>query len=379
MLTRPSGEAAEPEARPLVRPAALALVVPTFNERDNVGELLARLDRTLAGIDWEVVFVDDDSTDGTGAALHALARGDTRVRYLHRIGRRGLASAVTEGIQSTSAPFVAVIDADMQHDERLLPKMLEHLRTSDCDVVVGSRYMEAGGVEDWDKSRRLISRVATNLAQVLLKARLTDPMSGFFMLKRSAFDRSVRRLSSLGYKILLDVLISAQPPLRVAELPYVFRSRVHGDSKLDTAVTWEYVMLLLDKLVGHIVPVRFVMFMAVGGVGVVAHMALLALLSQVLSFTFVVSQAVATVGAMTLNFFANNALTYRDMRLKGKRDVLRGLLSFYAVCSVGAVSNVGIASFLFEQSHSWWLSGLAGVLVGAVWNYAASSIFTWRR
>jgi dolichol-phosphate mannosyltransferase len=361
------------------RPALLAIIVPTFNERENVHEMVARLDSALAGIDWEVVFVDDDSTDGTRDILRDLARSDARVRFLHRIGRRGLASAVVEGIQSTSSPYVAVIDGDLQHDERLLPEMFARVRSSHCDVVVGSRYIESGGLDRLDKRRRLISRVATGLAQLLMGARLSDPMSGYFLITRDAFDRSVRRLSNLGYKILLDILLSAKPSLTVVELPYVFRNRVHGESKLDSAVTLEYLMLLLDKIVGGFVPVRFVMFMLVGSLGVLVHMLALAVLNQVLDFSFVTGQTTAAITAMTFNFFANNALTYRDKRLKGARQLLGGLLSFYVICAIGAVSNVGIAAFLFLREYSWWLSGLAGILVGAVWNYAASSIFTWRK
>lgn len=360
-------------------PPVLSIVVPTFNEHDNLRELVGRLDALLGDLNWEVVFVDDDSTDGTPRALRELSQVDARVRHLHRIGRRGLASAVVEGILSTSSPYVAVMDADLQHDENRLRDMLEKLRTTDCDIVVGSRYLEDGGVADWDKNRQTISRVATKLAHLVTEPNLTDPMSGFFMLRREAFDRSVRRLSSLGYKILLDILVSARPPLKVAEVPYVFRTRIHGESKLDSAVTWEYLMLLLDKTAGRVVPVRFLMFMLVGGLGVFVHMLTLAGLNQVWHAPFLESQTVATVAAMTFNFFANNVLTYRDKRLKGFWGILRGLLSFYAVCSIGAFSNVGIAAFLFAQDYTWWLSGLAGILVGAVWNYAASSIFTWRR
>jgi dolichol-phosphate mannosyltransferase len=271
------------------------------------------------------------------------------------------------------------MDADLQHDERLLPSMFNRLRTSDFDIVVGSRYLEEGGVADWERRRQLISRFATRLAQVLMRANLTDPMSGFFMVKRDAFDQAVRRLSSLGYKILLDILISARPQLTVTEIPFVFRNRIHGESKLDSAVTWEYLMLLLDKTIGRIVPIRFVMFAIVGGFGVLVHMFTLAILHQAMNFPFVASQTAAAFVAMTFNFFANNALTYRDKRLKGPWQMLVGLLTFYAVCAMGAVSNVGIAAVLFERDYSWWLSGLAGIVVGAVWNYAASSVFTWRK
>ena len=373
----------DPETRPLALSGAkvpdLALIIPTFNERDNVAELVKRFDAVLTGIAWEVIFVDDDSKDGTLAELKQLARSDPRVRFIQRIGRRGLASAVVEGILSTSTPYIAVLDADLQHDETILPEMLERLSGGGNDIVVGSRYLAEGGLGTLNRHRRLVSRLATHIAQGLMHAELTDPMSGFFMLKRDAFDRSVRHLSSIGYKILLDILMSARPPLKAGEVPYVFRNRVHGESKLDTAVTVEYGMLLLDKLAGHILPIRFMMFMLVGGLGVFIHMAVLTAANQALHYPFVRAQAAAAAVAMTFNFFVNNALTYRDRRLKGVRQLLAGLLSFYAVCSLGALSNVGIAAFLFGREYPWYLSGFAGILVGAVWNYAASSILTWRK
>ena len=361
------------------RPPTLSIVVPTFNERDNVAELVRRIGESLFGIEWEIVFVDDDSPDGTLRTLHALSRSDPRVRVLHRIGRRGLASAVVEGALATTAPYIAVMDADLQHDESILPSMLECLRSSDSDVVLATRYTQPGGVEGLQGRRRFVSSFATKLARVILRTNVSDPMSGFFMLKREAFDRSVRRLSNLGYKILIDILMSARPPLVVAEMPYVFRNRIHGESKLDFAVTWEFMLLLLDKKFGHIVPARLMSFAGVGGLGVLVHMFVLGALNAGLDVGFVASQSIATVVAMTFNFFANNILTYFDQRLRGLWPIMRGLLSFYAVCAIGAFSNIGIASVLFVRDYNWWLSGLAGILVGAVWNYAVSSTLTWRK
>ena len=378
MLATQTVHSASPRDAPRRGPL-LSIVVPTFNEHDNIRELVERIDRCLAGVDWEIVFVDDDSADGTLKVLLDLSRADARIRHLQRIGRRGLASAVVEGILSTSAPYVAVMDADLQHDESKLAEMLRRLGSPDCDIVVGSRYMGSGGTGDWSKVRRLISDVATKLTRLVLRTKVSDPMSGFFMLKRHAFDTAVRRLSSTGYKILLDILVSAPRPLAVVEVPYVFRSRQHGESKLDSAVTWEFLVLLLDKTVGRIVPGRFVMFALVGGFGVFVHMLVLALLNQRLALAFMASQLAATVAAMTFNFFANNVLTYRDKRLRGLWQVTGGLLTFYAVCGIGALSNVGIATVLFREAYSWWLAGLAGILVGAVWNYAASALFTWRK
>jgi dolichol-phosphate mannosyltransferase len=354
----------------------LSVIVPSFNEIDNVEPLIQRLETALDGVDWEVIYVDDDSPDGTAAKVRELGQTNRHVRCVQRIGRRGLSTAVIEGMLASNAAYLAVIDADLQHDERLLPQMLETLKSDGLDVVVGSRYVAGGAIGDWDKGRAAMSGIATKLARLVVSADLTDPMSGFFMLRRQAFEGSVRRLSGQGFKILLDLFSSTPTPYRFKELPYVFGERVHGESKLDSLVIWEYLMLLLDKLVGRWVPVRFMLFAAVGASGVVIHLATLAL--ALASFDFPIAQTTATIVAMTSNFILNNMLTYRDKRLRGLK-LLTGLVSFYAICSIGAVANVGIASAAFERNYAWWVSGLAGSAVGVVWNYAVSSVFTWRR
>ena len=359
-------------------PAAISIIAPTFNERANIPLLIERLDKVMTGLSWEVVFVDDDSTDGTLAALSRAAAADPRVRFLHRLGRRGLSSAVVEGVQSTNAPLVAVIDADLQHDETLLPIMAAQFADAELDLVIGSRYVEGGNVGAWSKRRQGISHVATALSRLVVKAHLSDPMSGFFMIRRAAFDASARRLSNQGYKILLDIVASAPRPLRIKELPFSFGLRQHGESKLDTMASWEYLALLLDKSIGRYVPARFVMFSLVGAAGVVVHMSVLSALFSGAHIAFETGQAIATFIAMTFNYFVNNLLTYRDRRLKGFLGNLRGLLSFYAIGAIGAVANVGVANFLFVQNYSWVLAGISGILVGAVWNYGVSAIITWR-
>jgi len=354
----------------------LTIVVPSFNEIDNVEPLVQCLDAALAGIEWEVIYVDDDSPDGTAAKIRELSRRYFRVRCVQRIGRRGLSTAVIEGMLASSAPYIAVIDADLQHDEKLLPHMLETLKSENLDVVVGSRYVSGGAIGDWDNGRAKMSTIATRLARLVVPADLTDPMSGFFIIQRPAFERAVRRLSGQGFKILLDLFASTPIPYRFKEVPYTFGERIHGESKLDTLVVWEYLMLLCEKVIGHWVPVRFVLFSMVGGSGVFVHLATLWL--GLLSLSFPIAQMFATVSAMTSNFVLNNILTYRDQRLRGWK-LVTGLLSFYSICSVGAAANVGVASAVFEQDYSWWISGLAGSAVGVVWNYAVSSIFTWHR
>jgi dolichol-phosphate mannosyltransferase len=270
------------------------------------------------------------------------------------------------------------MDADLQHDESLLARMLAALRTEPVDLVIGSRYAEDAGIGDWDKQRARLSGIAARFGRYLLPVRLTDPMSGFFMLRREDFHESIRSVSAFGFKILIDLIASSPRPPRIKELPYQFRSRQAGESKFDLLIAWEYLVLLLDKLVGHIVPIRFVLFSIVGAIGILAHLAMLWLFLDGLRLTFPVSQAAATLVAMVGNFTLNNWLTYRDVRLAGW-DWVKGLLSFCLICSVGAAANVGVASFLFDDRHSlWWVAGVAGAVMSLVWNYALTSLFTWR-
>ena len=356
----------------------LVIVIPTLNEHANVAPLVTLLDQALQGVRWEAVFVDDDSTDGTARTVWDVTRGDPRVRCIQRIGRRGLSSACIEGALASAAPVIAVMDADLQHDERILPDMLRLLRQGEHDVVVGSRYVAGGGTGDWAAGRVRISGLATRLGQALCRTAIADPMSGFFLITRTAFEAAVRRLSGQGFKILLDLLASSPRPLRVVEVPFTFRTRQHGESKLDTMVAWEFGMLLAEKTVGRFVPVRFALFAAVGSLGLLLHLGVLRLVLGTTGLSFGEAQSVATAVAILANFTGNNVLTYRDKRLRGWRFV-RGLLSFYVICGLGAVANVGIASYAFANQQSWWVAGLAGAGLGLVWNYAVSSVYTWQR
>jgi len=277
---------------------------------------------------------------------------------------------------AASAPYLAVIDGDLQQDETLLLPMLQTLRAGQEDVVIGSRYMSGGGVGTWDLSRTRMSRYATGLSRAIVRAELKDPMSGFFMIRREAFSAAVRNLSEIGFKILLDLFASSPQPLRFKELPYEFRPRQAGESKLDSRAKWDYGMLLLDKLIGHLVPVRFIAFALVGGVGVIIHLIVLTSLFKGLGVAFVPSQTAATFVAMTANFILNNVFTYRDARLTGWRCV-RGWMAFVVACSLGTIANVGIAAYLFEKNAAWTLAALAGVTVGAVWNYTTTMVYTW--
>jgi len=361
-----------------LRGPELSIIVPTFNERDNVIELVQRVGACLGDCAWELLYVDDDSPDGTAELVRQLAAKDSRIRCLQRLGRRGLSSACVEGMLASSAPYLAVIDGDLQHDERLLPQMLAALKQGDTDMVVGSRYVVGGGTGEWAAARVRLSKFGTRLSRMLVPDTLTDPMSGFFMLRRPVFDGAVRKLSNIGTKILMDLFASSPEPLRFKELPYSFRLRHAGVSKLDSLTAWEYAMLLLDKLFGHIVPVRFVAFCIVGALGVAVHFSILSVLLHFAHVDFIVGQASATVCTMTFNFAVNNVLTYRDKRLRGL-GWLRGWLSFNIACGLGACMNVGLATYVNQVTGIWYLAALAGIAVGAVWNYAVTKRLTWAR
>jgi dolichol-phosphate mannosyltransferase len=376
-VTSPPAPARAPMST--VRPAPeLSIVVPTYNERANIPILVERLAHVLAGCDWEVLFVDDNSPDGTAAVARALGETDGRVRCMRRIGRRGLAGACLEGMLGSQARYLAVMDADLQHDEGLLAAMLEHLRGGDWDLVVASRYLGGGSAAGLSKQRARASRFANMLVHRLLGIGLTDPMSGHFMIRRDAFEPLAPAISSQGFKILLDILATKPGSLRVVELPSSFHERRHGESKLDSKVALDFAALLTAKLTNDAVSARFLLFCLVGTSGLVVHLLVLSLATQLAAIAFGAAQALATVCAITWNFVLNNMFTYRDQRLAGWR-FLTGLLRFQVICAIGAVSNVGIATWIYDYDSRWWLAGLAGALIGTVWNFVVSAAFVWRQ
>ena len=370
----------------------LAVIIPTLNERGNIAALVDRMENALRSIDWEVIFVDDNSADGTAEQARQLALTNRRVRIIQRVGRRGLASAVIEGICATAAPFVAVMDADHQHDPVLLPAMLQAVETGEADVAVASRFVEGASTADWNQpGREKASGMANRLARGIAGLELADPMSGFFLLRAEVFRTATPRLSGIGFKILLDLLMTADDKLKVKEFPMAFAARAEGESKLDRAVAFDFLVGLYDKWLGRYIPTRFALFGTIGAAGVVVHMAVLTLFLQMSGGggnTFVfgrwitefdVGQTVASLVAMSFNFVLNNWLTYADKRLTGSGALVRGWLRFALTCSVGMLANIGVAAVLVRSGFHPYPSAIAGIVVGSVWNYALSSRFVWGR
>jgi len=359
------------------RPIDLAVIVPTYNERGNVPELIARLQRVLREFEWELIFVDDDSPDGTSDLIRKYAACDRRIRLLHRIGRRGLSSACIEGMLATPAQSIAVIDADLQHDETILPEMVDRLRSENLDVVVATRNSDGGCMGDFSPARVKLSSLGKNLSRFVCRCEVSDPMSGFFVVSHAYFHSVVERLQEGGFKILVDMLASSDRAVRLGEVGYRFCNRTWGESKLDANAAVECLFLIVNKLLGGFVPPRFAAFILVGSSGLAVHLGCLAFLFRVEHVGFDASQVLATYVAMTLNFFLNNLITYYDRRLRGGR-MWAALATFWIACSFGVLANVSSAHSLLRWHLPWYLAGLAGAALSSVWNYAANQILTWR-
>jgi dolichol-phosphate mannosyltransferase len=370
-------------AVPWVAPQ-LSIIVPTFNERDNVGLLYDNLAKVMGSTPFEMIVVDDNSPDGTAAAVKAMQRAHPNIRCLQRIGRRGLASACIEGISASAAPFFAVMDADHQHDEKILPAMLAKAMAGD-DIVVATRYAEGGSAgEGFSTARAAGSQLATKLSSTLTGVNLSDPMSGFFLMRREVFEEVAPKLSDDGFKILLDIIVTAMryrkvngQALPIGEVPYQFRERHAGTSKMSPLIVVQFLGLLLSKMTAGLLPTSFLLFGLVGGTGLVVHLVTLTLVEHFANAPFWLAQTIGALVSMTTNFLLNNSLTYSDKKLRGVRFWI-GLLTFYAVCSFGLIANVSVANQVYGIDHQLYVASIVGVVMSVVFNYAVTRVFTWR-
>lgn len=368
----------------------LAVILPTYRERANIAPMVARLDASLQGVAWEAIFVDDNSPDGTAEEARRISLSDPRIRVIERIGRRGLASAAIEGMCATAAPIVAVMDADQQHDPALLPQMLAAVEGGDYDIAYASRFAEGASTAEWGRPDRVkASGLANRIANKVTGVELSDPMSGYFMLRAETLRADAHRLSGVGFKILLDILATVDKPLKVKEFPLNFTARTEGESKLDQTVIFEFLVGLYDKWLGRIIPTRFALFGTVGAMGVAVQLGALWVLLKIVagerfvygnwseSATFNTANTLAAIIAMTFNFVLNNELTYSDKRLRGFGPLLRGWAQFALTCSLGLLTNVGSAAVLKTIGFPAVIAVIVGIVLGSVWNFALSSRFVW--
>lgn len=361
----------------------LSLVLPTYNEAENLPVLLPKLRDALGSIDHEILIVDDDSPDQTWSVAQELCKDIGNVHVIRRVGRRGLSSAVIEGFLASKGDVLAVMDADGQHDMSLLPKLYQSTQEN-ADIAIGSRYMEGGSVGQWDERRHAMSRTATTIAIWLCKVKVQDPMSGFFAIKRSMFETALPRLNPKGFKILLDLLVHVPSWTQVQEIPFTFGTRMHGESKLSRRVQLEFLEYLYDVTLGGYIPLLFVKYCIVGSLGVLVHLSAYYVYSYLfrengelalVGFRIAVLAAIET--AIVFNFILNNVWTFAHARLRGA-DMVLGFMKYNVACLFGALANYAVSSYLFALGWAELLSVLLGAATGIIWNYTMSRIFAWK-
>ena len=355
---------------------AISIIIPTYNERDNIIPLVERIDHALSNYDYEIVFVDDNSGDGTAETAMALS-SKYPVKVVVRRNKRGLASAVVDGIQHATGQFLGVMDADLQHPPEVIPDLLRKI-SSGVDIAIASRYVKGGGCQGWGVTRKILSKGAIVLAHLLLPSTrpVKDPMSGFFMFNRQVVANA--HLSPTGFKILLEILLEGKFQT-IAEVPYTFRIRSGGESKLNARQQVDYLkhVYSLMKRKGELW--RFLKFCVVGLSGVLVNMGLLWLLTELAGLFYLLSAAISIETSIISNFIFNNYFTFRDRRSPGVKSFLNRLVKFNLVSLAGLGINMGVLWLLTEVFGLYYLlSNLCGIVVATLWNYLVNTWWTWK-
>jgi dolichol-phosphate mannosyltransferase len=362
------------ENRPLKK--VLSLVIPTYNERDNIAPLVEKVHASLTGYDYEILFIDDNSRDGTAEAVRAL-EGKYPVRVVVRLDKRGLASAVVDGIGLAESDVVGVMDADLQHPPEVLPRLLEAVRNG-AEIAVASRYIKGGGCVNWGLGRKITSRVAGLIAHFLLPVtgRVHDPMSGCFMLRKSVIAGAA--LAPTGYKILLEILVRGNYQ-QVTEVPYLFYTRQKGESKLNTRQGMDYLRHVYSLMNRRRELLRFGQFCLVGGTGVIVNEGILGLLTHFGDLQVYFSSLIAIEASIISNFALNDYFTFGDKHTGRRGSYLSRLLKFNAACAIGAAIQYGLLLlFTYVFGVHYLISNLIGIAVATLWNYTASKLWAWR-
>ncbi len=382
---------ASPAALPLV-----SVITPTFNEAENLPILVEQLHAALDGIDHEIVVADDDSPDRTWEVAEQLAADDPTITVMRRFHDPGLSAAVLDGMSVARGEMLAVIDADLQHDASILPDMVERIRSGDADVVVGSRSTVGGGYGEWAASRRLVSWIATLIARLLLRVPVSDPMSGYFVVSRRAYEQTAPQINPRGFKILLE-FVGRNHDLRVDEVGYEFANRVHGETKLNRSVIRSYLLGVAELRVGRQINPALLLYVLVGIVGLVVNSVAFWVAEWIgfpmidtglndeidpiaTSFIFSVQLSILVL------FVLNNEFTFWELRFRGWAR-LPALVVYEAMSLVGM--GVHIAVFTFLQESGFLLSflggatrvvhNLMGAVVALVINWYLNTTYLWRR
>jgi dolichol-phosphate mannosyltransferase len=353
-----------------------SVVLPTYNERESLPRAIAAVRQALAGReDWEVIIVDDDSPDRTWELAQELGASDARIRCYRRVDRRGLSSAIIDGLSLGTGERLLVMDADLQHDATKIPALLAAL--DDADIASGTRYADGGSTGQWSRRRLALSKLATVACRLVLGIRASDPMSGFFAIRRQAFMAVAPRLNPRGYKIFME-LLHVLRPARVGEVPYVFSPRVAGVSKLSGQVIWDFALSLAELFTRRLISARFLKYALVGLSGVaVQYAAFFLIWRQMVGDE--VGTALAIACAALSNYLCNNSWTFHDRAHRSFADMTRGVVLFLAISGTGALINQSVTWYLHDKRALMLsLAMAAGIVVATVWNYYLNLDLTWR-
>lgn len=376
------------------RAPQLSVITPTFNEVDNVVPLLDKLEAALVDLSHEILVVDDDSPDRTWEVAEEYAATHPSVRVLRRFSDHGLSSAVMAGMEASTGKVIAVIDADMQHDERVLPDMVAVLESGDADLVVGTRAADGGSYGEWSAFRRVVSWVAAMIARVFLRVSTTDPMSGFFAISRDAYRTAAPAVNAQGFKILLE-FIGRNPGLRVAEVGYEFRNRVAGETKLSPSIIRSYLLAVFELRFGRQVKGQFFLYCLVGASGVMINLAVFSLFELLDAGSIDVGFArplrwslIAGIAASVVtNFVLNNYFTFWERRYR-RHHLVQGFALFALVSGLGVIVHVAVFQFLqengwgndvFGEGPTRLIHDGVGFVVALVSNYFLNVNYIWRR
>jgi dolichol-phosphate mannosyltransferase len=374
----------------------VSVITPTFNEAENLPILVGRLHDALADIPHEIIVADDDSPDRTWEVAEGLAADDPRITVMRRFHDPGLSASVLDGMSVARGEVLAVIDADLQHDESILADMVEQVLDDRADVVVGSRSTAGGGYGEWSSSRRFVSWVATLIARLLLRVPVSDPMSGYFAVSRRAYEATAPQLNPRGFKILLE-FIGRNRDLRVSEVGYEFSNRVHGETKLNRSVIRSYLLGVAELRLGRQVNPTFLLYVLVGIVGLIVNSTAF-WLAEWIGFPVVTTglndeiDPIATSFLFSLQlsilvlFVLNNEFTFWEQRFQGLR-LLPAFVVYEAMSLLGA--GVHVAVFTFLQESGFLLSffggatrvvhNLLGAVVALIINWYLNTTYLWRR
>jgi dolichol-phosphate mannosyltransferase len=354
----------------------ISIVIPTYNEKDNIVPLVERISQTLAGRNFEILLVDDNSKDGT-VDIAARMSEKFPVKVMVRTKERGLATAVLHGFKYARGNIIGVMDADLQHPPEVNAALLKALDDG-ADMAIGSRYVPGGGVPNWGLLRRIISKGASSLAHIFLPStrRVKDPMSGFYMFKREAMGNT--EFKPIGYKILLEMLVMGNFK-KVVEVPFVFEDRSSGRSKMKARQQIDYLKHIFSLMRRKGELVRLLKFIGVGLSGVIVNEGALWLLTHFGGLKYYFSSLIGIEASIITNFLLNDRFTFADRRGAKPTSFISRLLKFNVTCAAGAAIQYGVLLLFTEVlGVNYLLSNLIGILVAFVWNYALSTLWTWK-